>query len=91
MNKYASITVSGAAEQFSVKDVASCYLDSSDDIVIDYNDGSQSKIGSGSALVQADVDIVFDAIKSAQQEKWTQVLYVIPSLSQTVNAFTFTF
>lgn len=91
MNKYASITVSGAAEQFSVKDVASCYLDSSDDIVIDYIDGSQSKIASGSALVQADVDIVFDGIKSAQQEKWTQVLYVIPALSQTVNAFTFTF
>jgi|TARA_R100001463_G_scaffold5237_11_gene18316 hypothetical protein len=91
MNKYASITVGGGVEQFSVKDVASCYLDSSDDIVIDYIDGSQSKIASGSALVQADVDIVFDGIKSAQQEKWTQVLYVIPALSQTVNAFTFTF
>jgi len=91
MNKYANITAGGVVEQFSVKDVASCYLDSSDDIVIDYIDGSQSKIASGSALVQADVDIVFDVIKRAQQEKWTTVLYSIPTLSQTVNAFTFTF
>tara|TARA_Y100000114_G_scaffold155261_1_gene179004 strand:- start:2403 stop:2678 length:276 start_codon:yes stop_codon:yes gene_type:complete len=91
MNKYANITAAGVVEQFSVKDVASCYLDSSDDIVIDYIDGSQSKIASGSALVQADVDIVFDVIKRAQQEKWTTVLYSIPTLSQTVNAFTFTF
>ena len=91
MNKYANITAGGVVEQFSVKDVASCYLDSSYDIVIDYIVGSQSKIASGSALVQADVDIVFDVIKRAQQEKWTTVLYSIPTLSQTVNAFTFTF
>ncbi len=91
MNKYASITAGGVVEQFSVKDVASCYLDSSDDIVIDYTNGSQSKIASASALVQADVDIVFEGIKSAQQQKWPKALYAIPALSQTVNAFTFTF
>ena len=91
MNKYASITVGGGVEQFSVKDVASCYLDSSDDIVIDYIDGSQSKIASGSALVQADVDTVFGVIKSAQQQKWSKVKYTIPALSEDVNAVTFTF
>tara|TARA_Y100001973_G_C5207718_1_gene342846 strand:+ start:1110 stop:1388 length:279 start_codon:yes stop_codon:yes gene_type:complete len=92
MNKYANITLDGGVvEQFSVKNVASCYLDSSDDIVIDYIGGSQSKIASASALTQADVDIVFGVIKSAQQEKWTQVLYSIPTLSEVVNAFTFTF
>ena len=91
MNKYASITVGGGVEQFSVKDVASCYLDSSDDIVIDYIDGSQSKIASGSALVQADVDTVFGVIKSAQQQKWSKVKYIIPALSEPVNAITFTF
>jgi len=92
MNKYASIALDGGGvEQFSVKDVASCYLDSSDDIVIDYIGGSQSKIGSAAALVQADVDIVFGVIKSAQQQKWTKVLYSVPALSEPVNAFTFTF
>ena len=91
MNKYASITVGGGVEQFSVKDVSSCYVDSADDIVIDYIIGSQSKIASSSALVQADADIVFGVIKSAQQQKWTKVLYSIPTLSQAVNAFTFTF
>jgi hypothetical protein len=91
MNKYASITVGGGVEQFSVKDVSSCYVDSADDIVIDYISGSQSKIASSSALVQADADIVFGVIKSAQQQKWTKVLYSVPTLSQAVNAFTFTF
>jgi len=91
MNKYANITVGGGVEQFSVKDVSSCYVDSADDIVIDYISGSQSKIASSSALVQADADIVFGVIKSAQQQKWTKVLYSIPTLSQAVNAFTFTF
>tara|TARA_R100000655_G_scaffold77184_1_gene116234 strand:+ start:1350 stop:1625 length:276 start_codon:yes stop_codon:yes gene_type:complete len=91
MNKYAEITTTGGAGLFSVKDIVSCYVDSSDDIVMDYSNGSQSKIASASALVQADADIVFGVIKSAQQEKWTQVLYKIPALSQDINAFTFTF
>jgi len=91
MNKYAQITTDGGAGLFSIKDIVSCYLDSSDDIVMDYANGSQSKIDSASALVQADVDIVFGVIKQAQQEKWTQVLYPIPPLSVDVDAFVFTF
>jgi len=92
MNKYASIAIDGGlVEQFSLKDIASCYLDGNDDIVIDYNGGSQVKLASAAALVQADVDIVFGVIKNAQEQKWTQVLYSIPALSEPVNAFTFTF
>ena len=92
MNKYASLAMDGGGvEQFSVKDIALCYLDSADDIVILYNGGSSIKIASAAALVQADVDIVFGVIKSAQQQKWTKVLYSIPALSEPVNAFTYTF
>lgn len=92
MNKYASIALDGGGvEQFSVKDVASCYLDGNDDIIIDYIGGSKVTMASAAALVQADVDIVFGVIKSAQQQKWTKVLYSIPALSEPVNSFVFTF
>tara|TARA_B100000902_G_C27163606_1_gene840049 strand:+ start:385 stop:666 length:282 start_codon:yes stop_codon:yes gene_type:complete len=90
MNKYAEITTTSGAGLFSIKDIVSCYLDAADDIVLDYGNGNQSKIASASALVQADVNIVFDVIKTAQQEKWSTVKYIIPSLSQSINAFTFT-
>ena len=91
MNKYAEITTTSGAGLFSVKDIVSCYLDSSNDIVMDYANGSQSKIDGSAGLVQADVDIVFGVIKQAQQENWRKVKVVIPDLSQTVSALTFTF
>ena len=91
MNKYAEITTTGGAGLFSVKDIVSCYLDSSSDIVMDYSNGSQSKIDGSAGLVQADVDIVFGVIKQAQQENWRKVKVVIPDLSQTVTALVFTF
>tara|TARA_B100001057_G_C22867995_1_gene957464 strand:- start:5176 stop:5451 length:276 start_codon:yes stop_codon:yes gene_type:complete len=91
MNKYAEVTTSTGAGLFSVKDIVSCYLDGSNDILMDYASGSKIVINGSSALVQADVDIVFDSIKQAQQENWKKVKVVIPSLSQTVTALVFTF
>ena len=75
----------------SLNNVASCYIDGADDVIIDYNNGSRITLGSAAALVQADADIVFGVIKNAQEKKWTQVLYGIPLLSEEVNAITFTF
>ena len=91
MNKYAEVTTSGGAELFSVKDIVSCYLDGSSDILMDYANGSKIVINGSSALVQADVDIVFDSIKQAQQENWKKVKVVVPSLSSAVTALVFTF
>ena len=94
MNKYCKITLDGSAnavEQFSAKDVALVYLDSADDVVIVFNNGSKIQIASSAALIQADVDVVFGAIKNAQESRWHKVLVDIPLLSQPVNAFTFTF
>lgn len=94
MNKYCKITLDGssdAVEQFSAKDVALVYLDSADDVVIVFNNGSKIQIASSSALGQADVSVVFGVIKNAQQSRWHEVLLDIPLLSQPVNAFTFTF
>ena len=94
MNKYCKITLDGSAnavEQFSAKDVALVYLDSADDVVIVFNNGSKIQIASSAALVQADVSTVFEVIKDAQQSRWHEVLLDIPLLSQPVNAFTFTF
>jgi len=90
MNKYCKITLDGSAnavEQFSAKDVALVY----DDVVVVFNNGSKIQIASSAALVQADVDVVFGAIKNAQESRWHKVLVDIPLLSQPVNAFTFTF
>ena len=91
MNKYAEVTTSSGAGLFSVKDIISCYLDGSNDILMDYANGSKIVINGSSALVQADVDIVFDSIKQAQQENWKKVKVVVPSLSSAVTALVFTF
>lgn len=95
MNKYAQVTIDDGlttfVDQFSINDVAACYIDVADDIVIDYNNGSQYKLASGSAFVDADALAVAEVIKNAQQEKWTEVLYTLPVLSQVPNAPTFTF
>ena len=91
MNKYAEITTTSGVGLFSVKDVIACYINAGNDIVIDYANGSQSKIDGSSALVQADLDIVFGAIKQAQQENWKKVKVVIPSLSSAVTSVVFTF
>ena len=91
MNKYAEVTTSTGAGLFSVKDIVSCYLDSSNDILMDYASGSKIVINGSSALVQADVDIVFDSIKQAQQENWKKVKVVVPKLSSAVTALVFTF
>ena len=91
MKKYGDLPTSGGDGLISLTDVASCYIDSNDDVIIDYNFGSSIAIASASALVQADADIVFGVIKSAQEQKWSKVKYIIPALSQTVNAITFTF
>ncbi len=91
MNKYGEITTTGGSGLISLTNVASCYIDAADDVIIDYNNGSQIAIASASALVQADADIVFGVIKQAQQQKWSKVKYTIPALSEDVNAVTFTF
>jgi len=97
MNKYGEITTTdGLGVQtsglISLTNVASCYLDAADDVIIDYNNGSSITITGGLvALVQADADIVFGVIKQAQQQKWSKVKYTIPALSEDVNAVTFTF
>tara|TARA_B100001778_G_C18559635_1_gene617149 strand:+ start:1188 stop:1463 length:276 start_codon:yes stop_codon:yes gene_type:complete len=91
MNKYGEITTTGGSGLISLTNVASCYIDAADDVIIDYNNGSKIAIASASALVQADADKVFGVIKSAQQQKWSKVKYTIPALSEDVNAVTFTF
>ena len=91
MNKYGDLTTTGGDGLISLMDVASCYLDGNDDVIIDYNSGSKIAIASASALIQADADLVFSVIKSAQESRWSKVKYIIPALSQTVNAITFTF
>lgn len=91
MNKYGEITTTGGSGLISLTNVASCYIDAADDVIIDYNCGSQIAIASASALVQADADKVFGVIKQAQQQKWSKVKYTIPALSEDVNAVTFTF
>ena len=91
MNKYGEITTTGGSGLISLANVASCYVDAADDVIIDYNNGSSIAIASASALVQADADIVFDVINNAQEQKWDTVKYTIPALSEDVNAVTFTF
>ena len=91
MHKYGDITTTGGTGLISLMNVVACYLDSADDIVIDYEQGSQVKLASAAALVQADVDKVFEVIKNAQEQKWSKVEYTIPALSESVNAVTFTF
>ncbi len=91
MNKYGEITTTGGSGLISLTNVASCYIDAADDVIIDYNNGSKIAIASAAALVQGDADIVFGVIKSAQQQKWSKVKYTIPALSEDVNAVTFTF
>ncbi len=91
MNKYGDLTTTGGDGLISLMNVASCYLDGSSDVIIDYTNGSKIAIASAAALAQADVDIVFGVIKSAQQQKWSKVKYIIPALSEPVNAITFTF
>tara|TARA_R110002012_G_scaffold4484_1_gene20666 strand:- start:1017 stop:1304 length:288 start_codon:yes stop_codon:yes gene_type:complete len=95
MNKYAQVTISDGlssfVDQFSINDVAACYVDAADDIVIDYSNGSQFKLASGSAFVDADALAVAGVIKNAQQEKWTEILYTLPVLSQVPSVATFTF
>jgi hypothetical protein len=91
MNKYGEITTTGGSGLISLMNVASCYVDANDDIIIDYNSGSKITIESPQALVQGDADIVFGVIKSSQQQKWSKVKYTIPALSEDVNAVTFTF
>tara|TARA_R100000742_G_C4279430_1_gene104003 strand:+ start:1968 stop:2243 length:276 start_codon:yes stop_codon:yes gene_type:complete len=91
MNKYGEITTTGGSGLISLMNVASCYIDANDDVIIDYNNGSSIAIASASALVQGDADIVFGVIKSSQQHKWSTVKYTIPALSEDVNAVTFTF
>ena len=46
-------------------------------IVIVFNNGSKIQIASSAALVQADVDVVFGAIKNAQESRWHKVLVEI--------------
>lgn len=94
MNKYCKITLDGAGdlvEVFSAKDIATVWINAADDVEILYNGGSKIEIASASALVQADADAVFQVIKDLQQSRWSDVAASIPLLSQTVNAFTFTF
>ena len=91
MNKYGEITTTGGSGLISLNNVASCYIDAADDVIIDYNNGSSIAIASAAALVQGDADIVFDVIKNSQEQKWDTVKYTIPALSEDVNAVTFTF
>ncbi len=97
MNKYGEITTTDGlgvetSGLISLTNVASCYVDSADDVIIDYNNGSSIAISGGLvALVQADADIVFGVIKQAQQQKWSKVKYTIPALSELVSSVTFTF
>ena len=91
MNKYGEITTTGGSGLISLMNVASCYVDGNDDVIIDYNNGSKIAIASATVLVQGDADIVFGVIKSSQQQKWSKVKYTIPALSADVNAVTFTF
>lgn len=91
MNKYGEITTTGGSGLISLANVASCYIDVNDDVMIDYNNGSSVRFASILALVQADADIVFDVIKNAQEDKWDTIKYTIPTLSSEVNAVTFTF
>lgn len=90
MQKYGDISTTGGVGLISLMNVASCYIDAADDVIIDYNSGSKIAIASASALIQADADKVFEVIKNAQEQKWSKVEYTIPVLSQTVNAVTFT-
>ena len=91
MNKYGEITTTGGSGLISLMNVASCYIDANDDVIIDYNNGSSIAIASAAALVQGDADIVFSVIKKSQEQKWDKVKYTIPALSEDVNAVTFTF
>lgn len=91
MNKYAEITTTGGSGLISIMNVASCYINASDDVIIDYNNGSSIAIASAAALVQKDADTLFSVIASAQQQKWSKVKYAVPPLSEPVNALTFTF
>ena len=90
MQKYGEVTTTGGAGLISLMNVASCYIDTNDDVIIDYNSGSSIAIASASALVQADADKVLDVIKNAQQSNWREVKYTIPALSADVSAITFT-
>jgi hypothetical protein len=97
MNKYARIWLDDGLSQYeaqiALKDIVACYVDSSDDIVIEYSNGSQVKIvgGPGEPLNQADVDIVFGIITQSQEDEWTKTLYNIPTLSQSLIQLNFTF
>ena len=91
MHKYGDITTTGGTGLISLMNIVACYLDAADDVVIDYDNGSQVKLASAAALSQADVNTVFEVIQNAQEQKWSKVEYTIPALSETVNAVTFTF
>ena len=73
MHKYGDITATGGTGLISLMNIVACYLDVADDIVIDYDNGSQVKLASAAALVQADVNKVFEVIKNAQEQKWSKV------------------
>ena len=94
MNKYAQLTLAnGNTEQFSLKDICGIYLDSNNEIVIDYSFGSKFKINSAVGYSQDDLDIVFNVIKTAQEEKWKRVLYAIPNIKGlfSIPSVSFTF
>jgi hypothetical protein len=90
MQKYAIIQLDGvsdtATDQFSANDVAIVYKNSGDDIVIYYTSGKVVNIASAAALTNADAQTVFNAIAEASQTPWTETSFVIPKLSQPVNA-----
>ena len=92
MVKYAEVTTgSGESGLIYIGDVASCYLDAVDEIVIDYSFGSKITIAASDPLAQSDVDKIFGVIKSAQEQKWSQVKYVTPSLSLDIQSVIFNF
>jgi short-subunit dehydrogenase len=91
MNKYAKIIKEEGSDFISLNNVASCYINDVDEIIVAYENGSTINIASASFLIPQDLSTVFDVIKSAQEDKWSKVLYEVPPLTQPVDAVTFTF